>query len=145
MPYKRKTPKGLKYSTSVFDKANDKEINVLFNTQRQAMQAEEKIRSQLQDGTYLPALATLAEEVSTLEREKAELAKKSRPSPPAGKNATKTAGHQAIAAALVLGFYAIQEEVRWPIASEEFLTSEPVNTGLMVLISVILGTLLGKK
>ena len=44
MPYKRKTPKGLKYSTSVYDKANDKEINVLFNTQRQAMQAEEKIR-----------------------------------------------------------------------------------------------------
>ena len=140
MPYKRKTAKGIKYSTSVFDKATDKEIRILFNTEREATQAEAKIRSQLLDGTYLPVLATLSEEVRTLEREKAELVKK-----PATKKATKTAGHQAIAATLVLGFYAIQEEASYPIASESFLTSEPVNTGLMALMSVILGTVLGKK
>ena len=67
------------------------------------------------------------------------------PPPPPAKKATRAAGHQATAATLVLGFYALQEEAGWPVASEQFLTSEPVNTGLMVLMSVILGTLLGKK
>ena len=67
------------------------------------------------------------------------------PPPPPAKKATRAAGHQATAATLVLGFYAIQREGGWPIASEEFLTSEPVNTGLMALMSVILGVLLGKK
>ena len=70
---------------------------------------------------------------------------KAPPPPPPAKKATRAAGHQATAATLVLGFYAIQEEAGWPVASEQFLTSEPVNTGLMVLMSVILGTLLGKK
>ena len=70
---------------------------------------------------------------------------KAPPPPPPAKTATRAAGHQATAATLVLGFYAIQEEAGWPVASEQFLTSEPVNTGLMVLMSVILGTLLGKK
>ena len=83
--------------------------------------------------------------IENLKREKSELAKKPPPPPPAAKKATKTAGHQATAATLVLGFYAIQEEGGWPIASEAFLTSEPVNTGLMALMSVILGVLLGKK
>ena len=67
------------------------------------------------------------------------------PPPPPAKKATRSAGHQATAATLVLGFYAIQEEAGWPVASEQFLTSEPVNTGLMALMSVILGVLLGKK
>ena len=67
------------------------------------------------------------------------------PLPPPAKKATRAAGHQATAATLVLGFYAIQEEAGWPVASEQFLTSEPVNTGLMALMSVILGVLLGKK
>ena len=67
------------------------------------------------------------------------------PPPPPAKKATRAAGHQATAATLVLGFYAIQEEAGWPVASEQFLTSEPVNTGLMALMSVILGVLLGKK
>lgn len=70
---------------------------------------------------------------------------KAPPPPPPAKKATRAAGHQATAATLVLGFYAIQREGGWPIASEEFLTSEPVNTGLMALMSVILGVLLGKK
>ena len=70
---------------------------------------------------------------------------KAPPPPPPAKKATRAAGHQATAATLVLGFYALQEEAGWPVASEQFLTSEPVNTGLMVLMSVILGTLLGKK
>ena len=67
------------------------------------------------------------------------------PPPPPAKKATRAAGHQATAATLVIGFYAIQEEAGYPIASEQFLTSEPVNTGLMALMSVILGVLLGKK
>ena len=67
------------------------------------------------------------------------------PPPPPAKKAKRAAGHQATAATLVLGFYAIQEEAGWPVASEQFLTSEPVNTGLMALMSVILGVLLGKK
>jgi len=67
------------------------------------------------------------------------------PPPPPAKKATRAAGHQATAATLVLGFYALQEEAGWPVASEQFLTSEPVNTGLMALMSVILGVLLGKK
>ena len=70
---------------------------------------------------------------------------KAPPPPPPAKKATRAAGHQATAATLVLGFYAIQEEAGWPVASEQFLTSEPVNTGLMALMSVILGVLLGKK
>ena len=72
-------------------------------------------------------------------------AKKKPPPPPPAKKATRAAGHQATAATLVMGFYAIQEEAGYPIASEQFLTSEPVNTGLMALMSVILGVLLGKK
>ena len=90
-------------------------------------------------------IKTLRASIENLKREKSELAKKPPPPPPAAKKATKTAGHQATAATLVLGFYAIQEEGGWPIASEAFLTSEPVNTGLMALMSVILGVLLGKK
>ena len=88
---------------------------------------------------------TLRARVDNLKRERDEAAKKPPPPPPAAKKATKTAGHQATAATLVLGFYAIQEEAGWPVASEQFLTSEPVNTGLMALMSVILGALLGKK
>ena len=94
----------------------------------------------------------LAKDVATLKNRvallKAELkAAKSKPSPhpPATAKATRAAGHQATAATLVLGFYAIQREGGWPIASEEFLTSEPVNTGLMALMSVILGAVLGGK
>ena len=67
------------------------------------------------------------------------------PAPPPAKKATRAAGHQATAATLVMGFYAIQEEAGYPIASAQFLTSEPVNTGLMAMMSVILGVLLGKK
>ena len=83
--------------------------------------------------------------IDILKHEVKDAKKKAPPPPPAAKKATKTAGHQATAATLVLGFYAIQEEGGWPFASEEFLTSEPVNTGLMALMSVILGVLLGKK
>ena len=70
---------------------------------------------------------------------------KTPPAPPPAKKATRAAGHQATAATLVMGFYAVQEEAGYPIASEQFLTSEPVNTGLMALMSVILGVLLGGK
>ena len=83
--------------------------------------------------------------IDNLKRELKEAKQKNPPPPPVAKKATKTFGHQATAATLVLGFYAIQREGGWPIASEEFLTSEPVNTGLMALMSVILGVLLGKK
>ena len=83
--------------------------------------------------------------IDNLKRELKEAKQKKPPPPPVAKKATKTFGHQATAATLVLGFYAIQREGGWPIASEEFLTSEPVNTGLMALMSVILGVLLGKK
>ena len=83
--------------------------------------------------------------IDNLKREAREAKKKPPPPPPVAKKATRTAGHQATAATLVLGFYAIQEEGGWPFASEEFLTSEPVNTGLMALMSVILGVILGKK
>ena len=83
--------------------------------------------------------------IDNLKRELGEAKKKKPPPPPAAKKATKTAGHQATAATLVMGFYAIQEEAGYPIASEQFLTSEPVNTGLMALMSVILGVLLGGK
>ena len=67
------------------------------------------------------------------------------PAPPPAQKATRAAAHQATAATLVMGFYAIQEEAGYPFASEKFLTSEPVNTGLMALMSVILGVLLGRK
>ena len=83
--------------------------------------------------------------IDNLKRELKEAKKKTPPAPPPAKKATKAVGHQATAATLVLGFYAIQEEGGWPIASEAFLTSEPVNTGLMALMSVILGVLLGGK
>ena len=83
--------------------------------------------------------------IDNLKRELKEAKQKKPPPPPVARKATKTFGHQATAATLVLGFYAIQSEGGWPIASEEFLTSEPVNTGLMALMSVILGVLLGKK
>ena len=83
--------------------------------------------------------------IDNLKREAREAKIKPPPPPPVAKKATRTAGHQATAATLVLGFYAIQEEGGWPFASEEFLTSEPVNTGLMALMSVILGVILGKK
>ena len=83
--------------------------------------------------------------IDNLKRELKEAKQKKPPPPPVARKATKTFGHQATAATLVLGFYAIQREGGWPIASEEFLTSEPVNTGLMALMSVILGVLLGKK
>ena len=52
MPFKRETAKGIKYSTSVFDKVTGKQIRILFDTQREAKDAEAKIRSQLLDGTY---------------------------------------------------------------------------------------------
>ena len=83
--------------------------------------------------------------IDNLKRELKEAKQKKPPPPPVAKKATKTAGHQATAATLVMGFYAIQEEAGYPIASEQFLTSEPVNTGLMAMMSVILGVLLGKK
>tara|TARA_R100000306_G_C4330944_1_gene120199 strand:- start:2 stop:364 length:363 start_codon:yes stop_codon:yes gene_type:complete len=83
--------------------------------------------------------------VDNLKRELREAKQKKPPPHPPAKKATRAAGHQATAATLVLGFYAIQEEAGWPVASEQFLTSEPVNTGLMALMSVILGVLLGKK
>ena len=76
-----------------------------------------------------------------LEKEK----KKKPPPPPPAKKAKRAAGHQATAATLVMAFYAIQEEGGWPIASEQFLSSEPVNTGLMALMSVILGTIMGRQ
>ena len=83
--------------------------------------------------------------IDNLKRELKEAKQKKPPAPPPAKKATRAAGHQATAATLVMGFYAIQEEAGYPIASEQFLTSEPVNTGLMALMSVILGVLLGKK
>ena len=83
--------------------------------------------------------------IDNLKRENKTLTTRKAPQPPASKKATRAAGHQATAATLVLGFYAVQREGGWPIASEEFLTSEPVNTGLMALMSIILGALLGKE
>ncbi len=91
--------------------------------------------------------AALRARIDNIKRELKEVKAKARtpPPPPPAKKATRAAGHQATAATLVLGFYAVQEEAGWPVASEQFLTSEPVNTGLMALMSVILGVLLGKK
>ena len=84
--------------------------------------------------------------MDNLQRENAELRRKPKPVVQApARKATRTAGHQATAATLVMGFYAIQKEAGYPWASETFITSEPVNTGLMALMSVILGTLLGPK
>ena len=40
MPFKRETAKGIKYSTSVFDKVTGKQIRILFDTQREAKDAE---------------------------------------------------------------------------------------------------------
>ena len=88
------------------------------------------------------ALRARAEELKA----ELEAAKKQKPAPPpVAKKAGRAAGHQATAATLVMGFYAVQEEGGWPIASEAFLTSEPVNTGLMALMSVILGTIMGAR
>ena len=80
-----------------------------------------------------------------LEEELEKERKKKPPPPPPAKKAKRAAGHQATAATLVMLFYAIQEEGGWPIASEAFLTSEPVNTGLMALFSIIVGTIMGRQ